>query len=467
MFSRWRRGVIKTFGARLAAWYFALFATGALLILLLAGWLLSTSLARRDHDALIAALVRYTNAYTQGGVPVLDGLIAADRAAGSYEPVFVRVAAGGGMRLLSVPIEWTHFEFDRLTVPAPGISAFQRLRDGSGQTLEVASTRLRDGTVFQVGRTTGRRESVIDRYREAGLLLFAVVLLVGLAGGVLLTMRALQPIRALRSTIVRILETGRTSGRVATQGTPDPLDEIGTLVNRMLDRIDGLVEGMRSTLDNVAHDLRTPLTRLRGHAEMALHSARSEDDYRNALADCVEEADGLRTMLDALMDLAEARTGTMRLQRDPVRLQDVLRDAVDLYEELAEDKGLALSLHIEPDLPAVTGDRARLRQVFANLLDNAIKYTPAPGRVSVTARPHDEGAEVMVEDTGPGIPSHDRERIWERLYRGDDSRSERGLGIGLSLVRAIVEAHRGRASVQSEPGRGSRFIVWLPRELQV
>jgi signal transduction histidine kinase len=156
----------------------------------------------------------------------------------------------------------------------------------------------------------------------------------------------------------------------------------------------------------------------------------------------------------------------MRLQRDPLRLDDVLRDAVDLYEELAEDKGLALSLHLEPGLPIVAGDRARLRQVFANLLDNAIKYTPAPGRVSVTARPHEEGAEVSVEDTGPGIPSHDRERIWERLYRGDESRSQRGLGIGLSLVRAIVEAHRGRASVQSEPGHGSRFIVWLPRDLQ-
>jgi signal transduction histidine kinase len=466
MFSKWRKGIVKTFGVRIAAWYFALFAAGALLILLLAGFLLSTSLARRDHDALLAALVRYTNAYLQGGVPVLDGLIAADRAAGNYEPVFVRVIGGGGTRLLSVPIEWTHFNFNRLTVPPLASSTFQRLSEASGQTLEVASARLLDGTVFQVGRTTSRRDIVTDRYREAGVLLFAVVLLVGLGGGWVLTRRALQPVRELRTTIMRILQTGRTSERVATQGTHDPLDEIGTLVNRMLDRIDGLVQGMRSTLDTVAHDLRTPLTRLRGNAEMALQSARSNDEYREALAGCVEEADRVRTMLDALMDLAEAETGTMRLRRDPVRLDEVLHDAVDLYEELSEDKGLTLSLRIDPDVSTITGDRARLRQVFANLLDNAIKYTPPPGRVSVTARQRDDGAEVTVEDTGPGIAPHDRERIWDRLYRADQSRSKRGLGIGLSLVRAIVEAHRGRAAVESDVGRGSRFIVWLPREWQ-
>lgn len=462
MFSSWRSGLIRTFGARIAWWYFALFAAGALVILIVAGLLLSASLARRDRDTLLASLVRYTDAYATGGAPVLDRVIAADRAAGSYEPIFVRVVAGGRTRMLSLPVEWTGFDLDELSAPPAGVSTLEELRDGSGAALEVASLRLGDGTLFQVGRSTDRRGAVIERYRDTALLLFALVVLVGFVGGLTLTTRALAPLRELTATIMRILETGRTSERVPVQHTGDPLDALGALVNRMLGRIDALVAGMRSTLDNVAHDLRTPITRLRGTAEVALQSPRTADEYRDALADCLEEAARVSTLLDALMDLAEADTGAMRLRRDAVGLGDVAQDAAALYAEVAEDRGLTLIVDVATDLPPIVGDRARLMQAVANLIDNAVKYTPAPGRVTVSARAADGGAEVQVRDSGPGVRPEDRQRIWERLYRGDQSRSERGLGIGLSLVRAIVEAHGGRATVESEPGQGARFTVWLP-----
>jgi signal transduction histidine kinase len=222
------------------------------------------------------------------------------------------------------------------------------------------------------------------------------------------------------------------------------------------------------------------LTRLRGTAEVALQSARSPEEYRNALADCLEEAERVAAILDALMDLAEAETGAMRLQRDQVDLASVIRDAAELYEAVAEDKGLTLTVDVGAEGLPITGDRARLTQVVANLVDNAVKYTPAPGQVMVTGRiagpklirgdasegrTAEEGVEVIVADTGPGVAATDLPRIWERLYRGDQSRSQRGLGIGLSLVRAIVEAHGGRVTAESEIGRGSRFVVWLPREM--
>jgi signal transduction histidine kinase len=465
MSSKWRSGIVRTFGARIAAWYFALFVAGALIIIVGAGLLLSASLARRDRDALLATLIRYTDAYAQGGVAVLQDIVAADRAAANYEPVFVRVVAGGRTRMLSLPVEWSRFDLNQLEVPARGGSLLQVLREPDGATLEVASALLLDGTLFQVGRTTARRGLMLERYRETAFLLFALVVLAGFAGGLTLTSRALQPLRELTTTLTRILHTGRTSERVAVRGTTDPLDALGGLVNRMLDRIDGLMNGMRSTLDTVAHDLRTPMTRLRGTAEMALQSGRSADDYRNALADCLEEADRVSALLDALMDLAEAETGAMRLRRDSVNLVTVVRDAMELYTEVAEDKGVTLTLENEPEVPQITGDRVRLRQVFANLIDNAVKYTPGPGRVTITGRSTEEGVEFVVADTGPGITPGDQTRIWERLYRGDESRSQRGLGIGLSLVRAIVQAHGGRATVESAPGQGARFSVWLPRHM--
>ena len=392
MFSSWRKGLIDTFGARLALWYFTLFAASALIVVLVAGILLQASLARRDRDALLASLVRYLDAYSKGGVSVLDSLVAADRAAATYEPywsVWLRAAAPACSVSRS---SGANSNLDHLAVPLPAAAHISGSTAVAARSLEVASARLRDGTLFQVGRSTARRDVVLDRYRETAFLLFAAIVLLAFLGGLVLTARALQPLHELSGTILRILQTGRTSERVLVRGTMDPLDALGTHVNRMLERIDGLVRGMRASLDNVAHDLRTPMTRLRGTAEMALQSAQTPEEFRDALADCLEEADRVTTLLDALMDLAEAETGAMRLRRDTVALAEVVRDAAELYAELAEEKGLTLTIDAEDSVPAITGDRARLRQVFANLIDNAVKYTPAPGRVTVTVRPSADGA---------------------------------------------------------------------------
>jgi signal transduction histidine kinase len=275
------------------------------------------------------------------------------------------------------------------------------------------------------------------------------------------TRRTLEPVRHLAAAVGTIVRTGRMDARVPVRDTGDPLDELTILFNGMLDRISGLIAGMRGALDNVAHDLRTPMTRLRGIAERALGETPDAGAYREALADVLEESERVVAMLDTLMDISEAETGTMKLATEPVNVERLLRDTTDLYADVAEEKGLVLAARAPADL-AILADRNRLRQVVANLVDNAVKYTPAGGRVDLDAWRVGEQAMITVRDTGAGIGPEHLPHIWDRLYRADESRSERGLGLGLSLVRAIVGAHGGQVTADSTPGAGSTFTIVLP-----
>jgi signal transduction histidine kinase len=456
----WPERIRGTFGFQLALRYALLFVAGASVLSVLSYWQLASSLRSRDHELIRDTLDHYVYEYQRAGLSGLRDAIGSDRVAGRHERLFVRVLGRQADAVfLNTPADWEGADLDRL---APDASGWARLpaRD-AGAILEVASVRLPDGTLLQVGKSSESRAELLGRLRDlSALLLGGIVVIAGL-GSAALTWSALRPVRELATAVRRIVDTGETSSRVPVRDSGDPLDDLSRLFNGMLERIEALIAGLEGSLDNVAHDLRTPLARLRANAETALTRGSDAAAYRAALEDCLEESERVHETLTALLDVSEAEHGAMRLRRESVDIASLLRDAAELYEDVAGEKKIGLAVSASPGL-CLTGDRARLRQALANLLDNAIKYTPSGGHVKMMAVGRPGIVAIEVHDDGPGIPQDDQPRIFDRLYRADQSRSQPGLGLGLSLVRAIVRAHGGSISLVSAPGQGSKFRIELP-----
>jgi signal transduction histidine kinase len=301
----------------------------------------------------------------------------------------------------------------------------------------------------------------LSRFRRLCAIFMLPTIVFAIFGGTLFAERTLRPLRDLARTTRRILHTGKLDERIALKRAPGDLLEIVRSFNAMLGRIEALVGAIRDSVDNVAHELRTPMTRLRGMAETALRDPQNIALAQSALGNCVEECDHVMSLLDVLMDLAEAEAGIMKIRTQPVALPPLVRRIADLYELVADSKGLKISVILPAEL-TVSADPNRLPQALANLVDNAVKYTPYGGDITITGWRHNGEIAVSVKDTGIGISPLESDKVWDRLYRAEKSRRERGLGLGLTVVKAIVEAHHGRVTLNSEPNEGSVFTLYLP-----
>jgi signal transduction histidine kinase len=462
MFLRSLSRMRKSVSFRITIWYSILFPLSSLLVFGLIYFRLSSYVNLKNQEILEARAREYASQYEARGIQALRDEISRDRRVDKSSSFFVRIAGPENNTLfLSVPKSDTAFDYKYLEQHNVHARWIDFVTGVGAYATEVRSTHLSDGSLLQVGKSVKHREMLIERFREIFAEVTIPVILLGFVGGVFLSSRSLKPIRNLIDIVRYIIDTGKMHARVPENLTGDELEELIVLFNKMLERIETLINGMKGSLDNVAHDLRTPITRLRGAVEVALQSDEGADALRESLMDCAEESERILTMVNTLMDISEAEAGVMRLQVEEVNLCALLDDVVELYDYVAEERSIAVCTECPADL-CVQVDPNRMRQVLANLLDNAIKFNPRGGRVTITA--HHNGGEVVinVEDTGEGIPAEEIPKIWDRLYTVDKSRSHRGLGLGLSLVRAIIHAHGGSVEVLSEPGKGSHFTLHLP-----
>ena len=353
-------------------------------------------------------------------------------------------------------------------------TAYRRLEEpeSSEHNALVRVSRLPGGIRVLVGRDLDERERMFHIVALAGRWSVAIVMVLGIIGGVFVSRRVLKRVDAMTGTAQTIM-AGDLSGRLSVIGSGDEFDRLALNLNGMLERIESLMRGLKEVTDNVAHDLKTPLTRLRNRCEAALRTAKTETDFRRVLEESIEESDGLIRTFDALLMIARAESGEVRDGMAEFDVAEVARDVSELYEPLAEDKGLTLEVEAK-QRAAVNGNRELVSQALANLVDNAIKYaapeTKGPldavngnrSGILVKADAELDRVVLTVSDRGPGIPQDDRSRVVDRFVRLEQSRSLPGSGLGLSLVSAVARLHGGELKLEDN-APGLRARISLPR----
>ena len=316
--------------------------------------------------------------------------------------------------------------------------------------------------VIEVGATNHEIERVLHGLLLAIAIGLPVVVTIAIAGGYLLMRRALRPVDEITQSAERI--TSRNLGeRLPAPQTGDELERLSVGLNRMIARLDESFQHVNRFSADASHELRTPLTILRGELEAAAHQEQITPELRETLSSALEETERLSRIVESLMAISRLDAGEARVELAHFDLAELTSGTTEQMRLLAEDKDIALRCESEQQV-RVEGDRARLKQVIVNLVDNAIKYTPAGGLVGVKVSASNGRAVIEVNDNGVGIPPEAAPHIFERFYRVDKARSRQmgGAGLGLSIVKAIVMAHGGQVKVESVEGKGSRFLVELP-----
>lgn len=416
------------------------------------------TLHRREQAKAHELLSHYQSVYQHSGPA---GLQLAYTATRSNSGSFLRLE-GSGLRLILLNnIEHNGIQTlpDFASFPETVNLVWHALQPGKSRgEWTVAAVRLADGNSLQIGINSSENLYLLQRLGRALFILSLILLPLCLIPAWLTSRKNTQTLRRLTTQINSV-------GKAGVDELPPEKNMAGEqqhlidAVNALISRHQQLAGELQESMDNVAHDLRTPMTRLRAIAEYGLQKEKDPAHIREALADCLEESDRVLFMLNTMLHVAEAEADTVQLNLQPVSLADSINDVLDLYSILAEEEGVTIHTTLEPDL-TLLADRRRISQVWANLLDNAIKYNAS--EIAITTRRRGEMAEIQIRDNGMGISENELPQIWNRLFRGDRSRSKPGLGLGLTLVRATVHNHNGTIAVNSTLNEGTTFTVDVP-----
>ncbi|MFH2064943.1 MAG: HAMP domain-containing sensor histidine kinase [Pseudomonadota bacterium] len=449
-------------GFRLVVWYSGLILAGMVILFLITYFFLSSTLKTRDRQEIQSEISELTSEFNSGGIEGIKSFIHSHLSKRLKSILYIRIADTDNK---------TAFQYSPVKQKPIHLQSLEHLEPFEDEwvTIEIKENNLELNFqtkkisaeyILQVGISSGERDAILNHFLNLFITRAIPLIILGILGGVFLSFRTLKPLRNIIST-VEAIDIGRMDSRVPRTGTHDELDDLARLFNEMLDKISNLLTGMKDSLDNVAHDLRTPLTRLRNISEIAMNELPEGSPGRRVHESMLEELERILKMLSTLMDISEAETGTMILNKEHINLYNLVFPIYDLYLVVAESKDIQIKMNIPSDI-TIFADPNKISQAIANLLDNAVKFTPNNGMIEINAHRENNQVIITITDNGLGIAEQDILKIWNRLFRGDLSRSQKGLGLGLSLVKAIVNAHQGDITVSSKPNNGTTFSIFLP-----
>lgn len=458
----------RTTTVRLTALFMLIFVIFAVTLLALVTWQTSMQLQRQQTDAIDGETRQLKRVDADSGFRAT--ILAIQRLANQPGPGLYYLADPSGQLIVG---NITDLPPEVLT--DPGTYSFNYFKPRPFDDAEdanspqrqgnalVRSEKLSSGLILVVGRDVVERRGFTAIVLQWFALGAGGILVFSLVAGVVTAVRVLRRINSIASTSQKIM-SGNLSERVPVTRRNDEFDALATNLNLMLDRIEQLMQGMKEVTDNVAHDLKTPLTRLRNKAESALRDGQDEASRKQALETTIEESDRLIKTFNALLMITRAEAGTPSGALSEIDLSAVVADVAELYGPLAEDEGLTLDTDIAEGV-RITGNRELLGQALVNLIENALKYyEPAEGkagRIGVGLKRVAGKVQIVVADNGPGIAAEDRERVVERFVRLEKSRTEPGSGLGLSLVAAVAQLHRGELRLEDN-APGVRAVIELP-----
>jgi len=456
----------NTLAFRLTLWYAGIFTVSSCVAFLLFYTLITSFIRERTDQELLAQVNRFSALLAADGVGAVKNNAMIEAQAAGVKKVFFRFLSQDGQVFSSSNMSyWQDIEIHKKAIEEllqGSLRVFETVAiPGRKEEVRILYALINPGVIMQVGEAMESYSRFLDAFK--GIFIFTMTFLIIIAAGVgwFMARRAVSGVEAVTRTAQKI-SGGTLEERVPVKPRGDEIDQLATTFNQMLDRIQTLLTEIKEMSDNIAHDLRSPITRIRGTAEVTLTTGKSLQEYEALAASTIEECDRLLDMINTMLLISKTEAGVDKLSREEIDLAGLTREACELFEPSAEDQGITLSC-MASDGTRMFGDARMVQRMLSNLMDNAIKYTPPGGKVKISVSEKDALVLVSVQDTGCGISPGDLPRIFERFYRCDQSRSKPGIGLGLSLARAIARAHGGDITATSIPGQGSTFTVTLPK----